>query len=469
MIRFGVLSFLFSAVLACSLGHAAEPAGDAFVRVSPRDRRYFELTNGDPYVPVGLNMIAPPGNDLDGMAEWMQKLSANGGNYIRVWLGHPFFDVEHDRSGHYDPQRSERIERMLELAEQHGIRVKMCIESFRHFGTRDQQWSEKSLHLKENGGPAEDIADFFDGKESRRQFKQKLAWLSDRFGDDPAVFGWELWNEVNAVAGGDYMTWTRIMLAELQRRFPKNLCMQSLGSFDSKWPVDHYRRLSGMESNDVAQVHRYLDLGARLEVCHGPVADLAIDAVRTIQSYDPKRPILLAESGAVEPRHTGPFKLYDEDEAGIILHDVIFAPFFAGAAGSGHIWHWGRYVDKMGLWYHFGRFSEAIEGIDPPAEKFEYVEIPHARLRILVLKGRRHILAWCRDTQNTWRTELKQGKEPEEISGARLDLAGHVGSLDGMRVRTYDPWQNHWQKAKPDGATVPLPTFSRSIVVRIER
>jgi hypothetical protein len=36
----------------------AEPA-DAYVRVNPRDRRYLELTDGTPYIPVGLNMVGP--------------------------------------------------------------------------------------------------------------------------------------------------------------------------------------------------------------------------------------------------------------------------------------------------------------------------------------------------------------------------------------------------------------------------
>ena len=36
-------------------------AGELFVRTSPRDPRYFEFSDGRPYVPIGLNMIAPPG------------------------------------------------------------------------------------------------------------------------------------------------------------------------------------------------------------------------------------------------------------------------------------------------------------------------------------------------------------------------------------------------------------------------
>jgi hypothetical protein len=51
--------------------------------VSLRDPQYFELSDGRPYIPIGLNMIAPPGNEgLLGLEVWMERLQANGGNYI---------------------------------------------------------------------------------------------------------------------------------------------------------------------------------------------------------------------------------------------------------------------------------------------------------------------------------------------------------------------------------------------------
>ena len=85
--------------------------------------------------------------------------------------------------------------------------------------------------------------------------------------------------------------------------------------------------MSLMDRNDIAQVHRYLDLGAKMTICHGPVDVLTADAIHELQSYQPKRPIILAESGAVEPSHSDPFKLYKNDKHGVILHDVLFAPF----------------------------------------------------------------------------------------------------------------------------------------------
>ena len=80
--------------------------------------------------------------------------------------------------------------------------------------------------------------------------------------------GWELWNEINAVQGGDYLGWTEIMLPELHWLFPRNLAMQSLGSYDGEYARGPYLRLATMPGNDVAQVHRYLDLGAKFEICH---------------------------------------------------------------------------------------------------------------------------------------------------------------------------------------------------------
>ncbi len=455
---------------------ASEPSDQAFVRVSPRDSRYFELTDGTPYVPIGLNMISPGGHldteaGLAVMDGWFEKLAAQGGNFARVWLSSPFWDVECDRCGQYDEAKAQRIDGLLRLARKHGIRLKLTIEHFREIDPNaggKQTWALKPLHHTSHGGPAKSMADWFDGEPAREMFKKKLDWYARRYGDDPTIFGWELWNEVNAVRGrGDYMAWSELMLGELAKRFPRNLVMQSLGSFDTDDVRDRYRRLALMPGNNVAQVHRYLDLGARLDVCHGPVDVLAAEAIRELLAVEPGRPVLLAESGAVEPRHSGPFKLYEKDKAGIILHDVLFAPFFAGAAGSGHCWHWDRYVDPNDLWWQFGRFARAIEGIDPAAEQFKPQMIEHDRLRVYALVGRRNTLLWCRDKQNTWQSELADGTPPEKIRHAVVNLKGVVAQENEFPVKIYDPWQNIGQGGVINDGELDLPAFTRSLVVRI--
>jgi hypothetical protein len=410
----------------------------------------------------------PTKEGLATMNRWMKALADNDGNYIRVWLSASFWDLEHQQAAVFDERRAKRVDALLELARRYGIRVKMTIEHFREIDPDNvrQTWASKPIHHVSRGGTATNMPNWLANEKSREQFRQKLVWLQNRFGDQPAIFAWELWNEINAVRGGDYSGWSEAMLPELKRRFAKNMTLQSLGSFDSDWAFKPYRRLCHMPNNDIAQVHRYLDLGARLDICHGPVDVLAADAVRELLAMKPDRPVILAESGAVEPRHTGAFKLYAKDRVGIILHDVIFAPFFAGAAGAGQCWHWGEYVDKNNLWHQFRAFADTVRGIDPPAEGFEPLIIAHPRLRVYVLKGTRTTLLWCRDKKNTWQTELAEGRAPEELTDISVPLREAMPPA-GHRARAYDPWKKVWSDITIDGGAVRLPTFTRSIVVRV--
>jgi len=107
-----------------------------------------------------------------------------------------------------------------------------------------------------------------------------------------------------------------------------------------------------------------------------------------------------------------------------------------------------------------------VRGLDPPAEAFQPAMLEHDRLRIYVLKGRRTLLAWCRDKHNTWEAELKNGEKPEVLRGLSVDLRTALGGRNPRRVRVYDPWPGDWSSGKMRKGTLQLPPFSRSIVVQ---
>jgi hypothetical protein len=54
-------------LLASSLAAVRLQAAESFVRVSRRDPRCLELDDGSPYIPIGLNLIAPPGRWIAGI------------------------------------------------------------------------------------------------------------------------------------------------------------------------------------------------------------------------------------------------------------------------------------------------------------------------------------------------------------------------------------------------------------------
>ena len=456
------------------------PSGSAgYVEVSKKDNRYFAYSDGSTYIPVGINMINPsgryrnnPDSSLYEIGLWMKNLSANGGNYVRVWLSQSFWDIEDEKAGVYSEEKIKRIDRFVEMARENKLRIKMTLEHFRSLTPQEnnQSWAMKSVYHTSNGGPLDSIRQYLRSKEGRDLFLRKVDFYKKHFGSDTLFFGWELWNEMNAMKGPEddlFFEWNETMLREVKKRFPENLVMQSLGSFDYEGVRPIYRKMILLPDNEVAQVHRYLDLGARMEVCHAPMDIIASSAVEEIESYNPGKPVILAETGAVEPSHSGPSKFYPVDTAGILIHDILFAPFFSGSAGAGMSWHWESYVDKNNLWYHFGRFSSAINGIDPVAENFIPSKSENDRFRVYILKGANTTLIWLRDKNNSWQSELRDGIAPEEIKGNTFDLAVAGVTTASIKIDLYDPWKDKWSNSEASGSLINLPDFSRSLVIKI--
>ncbi len=458
------------------------PSGShGYIGVSNENPSFFQFSDGIPYIPVGINMINPsgkyrgnPDSSLYEIGQWMKNLSANGGNYVRVWLSESFWDMEDSVAGKYDEEKVKRIDRFIEMARENNLRIKITLEHFRSITMQEnpQMWATKFIYHTSKGGPLDSIRQYLTSKEGQKLFLDKIDFYKKRYGSDTLFFGWELWNEMNAMKGPEdsiFFDWNIKMLGEVKERFPENLVMQSLGSFDDERIRPVYRKMMLLPGNQVAQVHRYLDPGAPMEVCHMPMDIICSSAVEELLSYNPGKPVLLAETGAVESRHSGPSKLYPIDTAGILLHDILFAPFFSGAAGTGMSWHWESYVDRNNLWYHFKRFSEAVKGINPIKEKFIHGKSETGGLRIYMLKGQYTILLWLRDKNSNWQTELVEGRPPEVLSEIRLNMQD-LGLMDPVNsISIYDPWKAKWQNAVIEGSDLKLPGFRRSLVVRIEK
>lgn len=456
-----------------------QPASSRYIGVSKYNPSYFSFSDNAPYVPVGINLINPSGrnhNNADSafyeIELWMKNLAENGGNYVRIWLSQSFWDMEDQAAGTYREEKVRRIDRFIEMARKYKLRVKLTLEHFRSITLEEnpQGWAVKGVYHKSKGGSLDSIRQYLNSLEGRQLFLDKIDFYQKRYGSDTLFFGWELWNEMNAVKGPEddlFFEWNETMLREVKQRFPENLVMQSLGSFDHENVRPVYKKMMLLPGNEVAQVHRYLDLGAKMEVCQAPMDLICSSAIEELLTYHTGKPVILAETGAVEPRHAGPSKYYPKDTAGTLLHDILFAPYFSGSAGAGMAWHWESYVHKNNLWYHFGRCQEAIKGINPIQEGFIPARMETDAVRGYVLKGKRTNLIWIRDKLNNWESELENGVMPQTVRGIKFNPEefGLPGTARKMEV--YDPWKNHWSLIKRKGSGFILPDFKRSLVVRL--
>ena len=455
-----------------------------FVQVSGRDSRYFAYSNGQSYCPIGLNLVGTPSYPLPKgrehfatsgqratmgcreYARWLGALSRNGGNFARLWLSHPYFNVEGETAGELDLAGFAKLDAVVELARAHGVRLKLCFEHFRVV-KEGQSWAYKCIRHPVDGREPASMDEWFTQETWRQLWLKKVDAYLARYGDDPVVMAWELWNEINCCQTSDWAIqrqWTRDMLAEIKRRSPRNLVTNSLGSLDYE-ESHRLQRDFHMAEMDFQQVHRYLDQGAGLEICRTDPVAFSIDAVVRARRED--RPILLAETGAVNDSHTGPFRFYRWDERGIIFADTTFPAFFAGAAGTGHIWHWDEYVDQKDLWRTFGPFARLVDGIQLDVEGFRPADLSSEQAWVLLLCGQKHMLGLVRNKADRWDRVLRDGQQPPVMGEQVVDLL-RLGAVAG-RVTTCWLWPEESGDVVLENGRLKLPPFRYGMMVRVDR
>src|SRR5690606_18616115 len=126
-----------------------------------------------------------------------------GGNYVRVWLSQSFWDIEDTKAGVYSEEKAKRIDRFIEMARKNNLRIKMTLEHFRSITIEEnpQTWALKSVYHTSKGGPLDSISGYLSSGAGHKLFLDKADYYRNRYGSDTLFFGWELWNEMNAMKG----------------------------------------------------------------------------------------------------------------------------------------------------------------------------------------------------------------------------------------------------------------------------
>ncbi len=453
-----------------------------YVQRSSRDPRYFAMTDGSSYCPIGANVCWPVRYALStgqefltaadggtlGINEyrrWFDKLATHGGNFARIWLSNSYFNATPKHADQLDLLQFHRSDALIDLARSRGIRLKHCFDNMRGFDARQpQQIDLVDQHGQRPDGPRMDQW-FTDPRWQGYWWTKVHAYLA-RYGDDPTVMAWELWNEINACKVNFDIAhqWTIRTLETLAPLVPRQMVVNSLGSFDSDGHVAPYAAFGAIDAMDFQQVHRYLDQGARLALVRQDPVAFSVDAVKRVAR--PDRPTLLAETGAVNDHHTGPFRYYPHDDQGIIFADTTYPAFFAGAAGSGHIWHWDRYVDQKNLWDGYAPLAELVAGIQLDAQAFEPVDLSNSAAWALALRGRTCTLLWVRNRADSWDKVLQQQTPAPSIEAMSLPLAALT--KDAGRVDLCRGWRETVGPARIIDNRLHLPSFRRMLFVRLQ-
>lgn len=365
---------------------------------------------------------------------WFKKCRKNGVNVVRLWCGDEYFNPDGDDVGSLRYEQFTKLDLLVKLAEKYQIKLKLTFEHFRYFSSDGKAPKIFEKELAQNGVSCKSMTEWLTDLKWKDAWVLKINEFAKRYAGDVNFFAFEFWNEMNCVDADfdSVIEWNREMADRARVLFPDNMVINSLGSFDCSSAERQYQKFP-WEAFSFKQIHSYLDSGAEKEVCRHSLIELMADNLKKNQPES--CPVVVAETGAVNNCHSGPFRFYVSDDNGIIFADAVFTPFFLGSAGCGNIWHWSDYVEAKGLFKMYKPFYKLTRDIDFARESFVSRDMSDENVYALILEGKNHILAYIRNCQDNWENSLRDQKDLKSVS-VDLKIGGYSD------VKLYRIWDD---------------------------
>jgi hypothetical protein len=205
------------------------PHWDGYARVDAADHRFFAV-DGAFFWPLGpnlrsvndtrgrdhLNTVFTPDRGTIAYDSYLARLQRNRVNCIEVWMSSWNLALEWRGDwpgfygqGRYSMENAWRLDRILDLAYQRGIRINLVVNNHGQASAdSDREWPSNPYN-RERGGELASAAEFFTAPYALAGQERLRRYLVARYADHPAVLGWKLWSEVNLTAGSaeDLRSW----------------------------------------------------------------------------------------------------------------------------------------------------------------------------------------------------------------------------------------------------------------------
>jgi mannan endo-1,4-beta-mannosidase len=170
---------------------------------------YFTTVTGDPWTPIGHNdAVTWPElaglfrrRDLPAVERHLEWLKAHGVTCIRLMLEYCHHEHRYLEKpvGRFVPNMVRLWDDLFAMLERVGMRVLLTPYDtfFMWIRWRDHPYNRK------NGGPCARRSEWLTCPAMREAIRARFAFASDRWGGSPALFAWDLWNEMHPAHGGD--------------------------------------------------------------------------------------------------------------------------------------------------------------------------------------------------------------------------------------------------------------------------
>ena len=180
-----------------------------FIQLDPHNPTGFLRSDGKPFSPVGANLAWAPADRTDYYRRAIPAFARANLNWMRVWMVHwsglnldwlPADMGPSPKPGGLDPRVAANWDQLLAAAEASGVYLQIVFQHHGQFTTgANSEWAANPWNAANPGGFLSTPAEFFTSPGARLMTTLKYRYIVARWGWSPAVFAWELFNEVHWV------------------------------------------------------------------------------------------------------------------------------------------------------------------------------------------------------------------------------------------------------------------------------
>lgn len=314
---------------------------------------YFMTEDGTPWTPIGQNdaITWPELNglfrrrDMVAVGKHLQYLAEHGVTCLRLMLEYCQSENRYIErpAGRFQPNMVRLWDDLFLMCEEHGLRILLT--------PYDTFWMwlrwHKHPYNKSQGGPCSKRSQWLHCTGTLEAIKNRLTFVTERWGGSGALFAWDLWNEIHPAHGGNstdgfhqFVTDLSTHLREVETRLYGRAHLQTVSLFS---PVlqEHPAAAEVVFRHpllDFATTHFYDaktinhpkdTVGSA--ICTGDLIREALDHLQ------PARPFFDSEHGPIHAfkdlHRTLPAPFDDE-----YFRHIQWAHFASGGAGGGMRW-----------------------------------------------------------------------------------------------------------------------------------
>jgi hypothetical protein len=455
-------------------------AWDGYVRVDQGDPRFFAL-DGELFWPRGPNLrsvydtrgsdrmrtVLTPDRGVHAYDAYLRRLAANGVNAVEVWLSSWNLALEWRADwpgffgqGRYNLENAWRLDQVLDLAHQLGIRVNLVLNNHGQASTSaDAEWGSNPYN-RARGGKVNDAAGFFTDPWALAGQERLRRYLVARYADHPAILGWKLWSEVNLTSGrGQTLrTWHEQAAASFKAldTYAHPVTTHWCGDYNL---VD--RTIAAQPGLDYLCIDAY----------HGSDRLLADLLWRSTMDPVPRRGLAQFNKPVLTTEFGGNWDACPEPQMLAEHASGPFAGLVSGHAGSPMLW-WFEWLDQGGQFAPYRAISAFIAGED----------LRGSGSRSIVLGATSDAgTVWCRAWSKPGRMLGylldqdwgRRGHDSPSHATAGVEVGSSIAP-GRMTVEWWDADAGAWHKTVPiehPGGPLRLqpPTFQRHIAFKLYR